>query len=107
MVNIYFQPCCEQYEHTEIMLFIPKEEIVKGYTGDGRKVVEIPAWSMIKKSIVDAEDFYKSIGGLARGKYSFVLRQFDSKGALLIETDKIEFSITAPVIPHRPVNFIQ
>ena len=107
LVNIYFQPCCEQYEYTEIMLFIPKEEIVKGYTGDGRKVVEIPTWSMIKKSKVDVEDFYKSIGGLAHGKYSFVLKQFDSKGNLLVETDKIEFSIKAPVVPHRPVNFVR
>ena len=107
LVNIYFQPCCEQYEYTEIMLFIPKEEIVKGYTGDGRKVVEIPAWSMIKKSKVDVEDFYKSIGGLAHGKYSFVLKQFDSKGNLLVETGKIEFSINAPVAPHRPVNFVR
>ena len=25
----------------------------------------------------------------------------------LVETDKIEFSIKAPVAPHRPVNFVR
>lgn len=93
LVNIYFQPCCDKYEHTEIQLFIPKEEIIKGWTRDGKKIVEIPAWSMIKKSKVDVEEFYKSIGGLADGQYSFVLTQFDKTGKVLLKTDHIEFSI--------------
>ena len=96
LVNIYFQPCCDKYEYTEILLYIPKEEIVKGWTGDGRKVVEIPSWSMIKKCKVPAEDFYKSINGLAPGTYSFVIKQYDKKDELLMETEHIEFQIKAP-----------
>ena len=96
MVNIYFQPCCDKYEYTEILLYIPKEEIVKGWTGDGRKVVEIPSWSMIKKCKVPAEDFYKSINGLAPGTYSFVIKQYDKKDELLMETEHIEFQIKVP-----------
>lgn len=99
LVNIYFQPCCDKYEYTDIQLFIPKEEIVKGYYADGRKVVEIPAWSLIKKCKVDVEDFYKSISGLAYGKYSFILKQYDKNNNLLLETDYIEFSIVEPVYP--------
>jgi hypothetical protein len=96
LVNIYFQPCCDKYEYTEILLYIPKEEIVKGWTGDGRKVVEIPSWSMIKKCKVPAEDFYKSINGLAPGTYSFVIKQYDKKDELLMETEHIEFQIKVP-----------
>lgn len=99
LVNIYFQPCCDKYEYTDIQLFIPKEEIVKGYYADGRKVVEIPAWSMIKKCKVDPDDFFKSINGLANGKYSFVLRQYDKNSNILLETEYIEFTISTPK-PH-------
>ena len=54
---------------------------------------------MIKKSKVDIEDFYKSIGGLAYGKYSFILRQYDKNNNLLLETSYIEFSIDKPTYP--------
>lgn len=108
LVNIYFQPCCDKYEYSEIFLFVPKEEIVKGYTSRGKKVVEIPSWSMIKKCKVPSEDFYKSIGGLAYGTYSFIVKQFDSQNKLLLETDHIEFKINAatPVGHIRPTNVI-
>lgn len=99
LVNIYFQPCCDKYEYTDIQLFIPKEEIVKGYYADGRKVVEIPAWSLIKKCKVDTEEFYKSINGLASGKYSFILKQYDKANTVILETGYIEFTISAPK-PH-------
>ena len=108
LVNIYFQPCCDKYEYSEIFLFVPKEEIVKGYTSGGKKVVEIPSWSMIKKCKVPADDFYKSIGGLAYGTYSFIVKQFDSQNKLLLETNHIEFKINAatPVGHIRPTNVI-
>lgn len=99
LVNIYFQPCCEEYKSAEILLFIPKEELVKGYTSEGRKVVEIPSWTMIKKCKVEADDFFKSINGLAIGKYSFVLKQYDNNNSVLLETEHIEFTIKAPKQP--------
>ena len=43
---------------------------------------------------VPAEDFYKSINGLAYGTYAYVIKQFDKKANLLLETEYIEFYIT-------------
>ena len=99
LVNIYFQPCCDKYEYTEILLYIPQEENFKGWTGDGRKVVEILSWSLIKKCKVPSEDFYKSINGLAPGTYSYVIKQYDKKDDLLMETEHFEFRIQKPKQP--------
>ena len=30
LVNIYFQPCCDEYDHTEIKLFVPKDHVTVG-----------------------------------------------------------------------------
>lgn len=97
LVNIYFQPCCNEYDHTEIKLFIPKDHVTVG-SPYGR-VQKPSSWSMIKKCVVPAEDFYKSITGLAYGKYAFILKQSDKNNQLLLETDYIEFSIEEPVQP--------
>ena len=86
LVNIYFQPCCDKYEYTEIQLYIPKEFVTVGGPPS--------AWSMIKKCKVDPEEFYKSINGLANGKYSFVLKQYDKDNAIILETGYIEFTIS-------------
>ena len=48
------------------------------------------------QQVLSAEDFYKSINGLAPGTYSFVIKQYDKKDDLLMETDHIEFHIKAP-----------
>ena len=79
LVNIYFQPCSYEYQKTEIALY-----------KDGM---------MLANYKVDEECFFKSITGLAYGKYSFVLKQFDSNNQELFETDKISFSITSPQQP--------
>lgn len=76
LVNIYFQPCCEQYARTEIVLY--KDNM------------------MLAKYKVDEETFFKSINGLAYGKYEFILKQFDDKGNVLLETDKMQFSLSSP-----------
>ena len=54
---------------------------------------------MLAKYRVDEECFFKAIIGLAYGKYAFVLKQFDSNGEVLFETDKMEFSIAKPQQP--------
>ena len=46
-----------------------------------------------------SEDFYKSINGLAYGTYAYVIKQFDKKDNLLLETEYIEFSLKAPKQP--------
>ena len=94
LVNIYFQPCCDKYEYTEIQLYIPKEFVTVG--GPYGPVQKPSTWSMIKKSKVDPEEFYKSINGLANGKYSFILKQYDKDNAIILETGHIEFTISKP-----------
>ena len=76
LVNIYFQPCSDKYDHSQIFLY-----------KDG---------FMIAKYKVEEEMFFKSISGLAVGRYEFILKQFDSKGELIIESNKQEFYIKNP-----------
>ena len=66
LVNIYFQPCCDSYARTEIALY--KDNM------------------MLAKYKVDEETFFKSISGLAYGKYEFILKQFDDKGNITYES---------------------
>ena len=86
LVNIYFQPCCDSYARTEITLY-----------KDGM---------MLAKYKVDEETFFKSIGGLAYGKYEFILKQFDNKGNIILETDKISFSLSKPNYGGKPMIYI-
>jgi hypothetical protein len=79
LVNIYFQPCSSDYIRTEIALY-----------RDGL---------MLAKYKVDEESFFKSIGGLAYGTYSFIVKQFDKSDNLLLETEHIEFTVKAPKAP--------
>lgn len=76
LVNIYFQPCSEDYLRTEIILY--KDSM------------------MLAKYKVDEEVFFKSITGLAKGKYSFVLKQYDNNSNIILETNHIDFIISTP-----------
>lgn len=86
LVNIYFQPCCDSYARTEITLY--KDNM------------------MLAKYKVDEETFFKSIGCLAYGKYEFILKQFDNKGNIILETDKISFSLSKPNYGGKPMIYI-
>lgn len=97
LINIYFQPCCSDYEYTEILLYIPQNYVTVG--GPYGPVKKPSSWQMFKKCKVPAEDFYKSINGLAYGTYAYVIKQFDKKDNLLLETEYIEFSLKAPKQP--------
>ena len=79
LVNIYFQPCCIQYAKTEIVLY--KDTM------------------MLAKYKVEEETFFKSISGLAPGTYSYVIKQYDKKDDLLMETEHFEFRIQKPKRP--------
>ena len=82
LVNIYFQPCCEEYERTEITLY-----------RDGQ---------MLAKYKVEEGAFFKSIGGLAYGTYEYILKQFGKDDKVLLESDKIKFSISRPHYDGKP-----
>ncbi len=73
LVNIYFQPCSENYAKTEIFLY-RNGKIIAKYT-------------------VDEEMYFKSITGLAYGEYSYKIKQYDKDGKLLIETQESKFYI--------------
>ena len=79
LVNIYFQPCSSDYIRTEIALY--RDSL------------------MLAKYKVDEESFFKSIGGLAYGTYSFIVKQFDRNDNLLLETEHIEFTLKSPKAP--------
>ena len=79
LVNIYFQPCSSDYVRTEITLY-----------RDGL---------MLAKYKVGEESFFKSIGGLAYGTYSFIVKQFDRNDNLLLETEHIEFTLKSHKAP--------
>lgn len=89
LVNIYFQPCCEDYARAEVALY--KDNM------------------MLAKYKVDEEVFFKSINGLAYGKYEFVLKQFNTRNETILETEKISFQIVPPTFGmgrHTVVNRI-
>ena len=73
LVNIYFQPCCDEYQRTEITLYRDGQLLAKYKVEDGA--------------------YFKSIGGLAYGTYEYILKQFGKGDEVLLESDKIEFSI--------------
>lgn len=81
LVNIYFQPCCEEYSRTEIVLY--KDNM------------------MLAKYKVDEETFFKSISGLAYGKYQFVMKQYANNN-LVLETDKMSFFLSMPDYGGKP-----
>ena len=83
LVNIYFQPCCDEYERTEITLY-----------KDGQ---------MLAKYKVDDDVFFKAITGLAYGTYEYVVKQFGANNKLLLETNKIKFTLSRPNYGGKPV----
>lgn len=80
LINIYFQPSCDEAEKTEIELFF--------WNGND--------WQMIKKCSLSKDDMFLSIPGLAYGKYSYIVRQLDDKKEKLFATERIPFEIRRP-----------
>lgn len=83
LVNIYFQPCCNEYERTEITLFKDNQ--------------------MLAKYKVDDGVFFKPISGLAYGDYEYIVKQYGKDNKILLETAKIRFSICRPNYGGKPV----
>ena len=101
LVNIYFQSCADNYDHTEISLFIPdKTEVVRVGGPHGPVNQEnVLSWVLIMKATVGNGIFFKSIRGLAYGRYAYVIKQFDKANNLLVETGYVEFYIREPQPP--------
>lgn len=95
LVNIYFQPCADNYDHTEISLFIPdKTETVRVGSPHGPIDQEnVLSWALIMKTTVENGVFFKSVPGLAYGRYAYIVKQFDKENNMLIETNYTEFCI--------------
>lgn len=74
LVNIFFQPCSVDYHHTEIDLYY-QDRLLANYK-------------------VNQGEFFKSIDKLASCTFYYILRQYNAKNEIIIETKKIEFTIT-------------
>ncbi len=86
LINIYFQPCCNEYEKSVIFLY--HEE------------------TLIAKYNVDKDMFFKSISGLAYGVYYYELAQYNSNDAEIVKTDKIKVVISKPNFEFGQINVI-
>lgn len=100
LINIYFQPCCENYYRTEIELYTATGKWSEHPRVMGLGEIFRPALlsatvgSLMGKFKVDEGMFFKSITGLARGAYGFVLIQYTQSGEVLIKTDFVYFAIS-------------
>ena len=83
LVNIYFQPCCDEYERTEIILYKDSQMLANYKADDGV--------------------FFKAITSLAYGTYEYVVKQFGENGKLLLETNKIRFTLSRPDYSGKPL----
>lgn len=91
LVNIYFQPCCEDYASTIIFLYHEKWDKER---------------YLIGKYKVKDDFFFQSITGLAYGNYCYQLAQYDKNGNELFRTEQHLFDIENLVITkERPVNW--
>ena len=86
LVNIHFSPCNKNYDSAEIMLYFED--------------------NLMAKYAVPKEQFFKSIDGLAYGRYSFILKQYDKDGNILFETDKMAFNVSKPSSWSRPTYYL-
>ena len=99
LVNIYFQPCSDNYDKTVIELYLANGTYSRPPMVMGKHDVFHPQLlsatpgQMIGKFKVEEGMMFKSITGLAKGAYGFKLSQFDDKGNLLFKTDYQYFQI--------------
>ena len=77
LVSIRFQNCSDNVKYTKISLFDDKKLLMGEFK-------------------VDEGMFYKSITNLAYGKYLYKVAQYDKNNNLIVETDFISFSLSAP-----------
>lgn len=99
IVNIYFQPCCENYKSSVIELYTANGKWSEHPSVMGRNEVFRPRLlsgtpnTFMGKFKVEEGMFFKSITGLAKGAYCFILSQLSDGGEILLKTDYIYFAI--------------
>jgi len=99
LVNIYFQPCSDDYGKTVIELYTAIGKWSEHPRVIGRGMTFVPSLlsatidSLMGKFTVEDGMFFKSITGLALGAYGFSLSQYSSKGSLLFTSDYQFFAI--------------
>lgn len=99
LVNIYFQPCSDDYGKTVIELFTAIGKWSEHPRVIGRGMTFVPSLlsatidKLMGKFTVEDGMFFKSITGLALGAYGFRLSQYSSKGSLLFTSDYRFFAI--------------
>ena len=99
LVNIYFQPCSDDYGKTVIVLYTAngKWQPHPHVMGRGEvfkpKLLGAEVALLMGKFTVEDGMFFKSIGGLAKGAYGYRLSQYNTKGELLFSTDYAYFAI--------------
>lgn len=99
LVNIYFQPCSDDYGKTVIELYtangkwqpLPNAMVIGEVFKPGLLGAEVAL--LMGKFTVEDGLFFKSIGGLAKGAYGYRLSQYNTKGELLFSTDYSYFAI--------------
>lgn len=98
LVNIYFQPCCGDYENTSIELYLA-DGIFSKCNWSGNQAGFVPELiggtikQLIGKFKVEEGMMYKSITGLAKGVYGYRLSQYNNKGDCLFTTNYAYFRI--------------
>jgi|GEM_PF-1854214 len=99
LVNIYFQPCSDDYSKTIIELYSAYGNWSEHPRVIGRGMTFVPTLlsatidSLMGKFTVEEGMYFKSITGLALGAYGFRLSQYSSKGNLLFSSDYQFFAI--------------
>lgn len=89
LINIYFQPCQENYSKTEIEFFIAEGvyEYGYGYPIASKILVGGKNRQLIAKFSIENGVFFKSVTGLAPGVYAYRIKQYSQVGKLLFETE--------------------
>lgn len=80
LVNVYWQNATNDVKKTRLELFLDNKQ-------------------PIMKNEMDADMMFKSVQGLAYGKYYFKLSQYDTKDSLVVTTDLISFTLSRPSAP--------
>jgi hypothetical protein len=99
LVNIYFQPCSDDYSKTVIELYTAKGKWSEHPRVIGRGQTFVPSLlsatieNLMAKFTIEEGVYFKSITGLAFGAYGFKLSQFSKDDDLLFTSDYQYFAI--------------
>lgn len=77
LVNVFWQNATNEVKKVLFELFLDNKQL-------------------IMKNEMESDNMFKSVQGLAYGKYYFRLSQFNEKGDLIVATDLTPFTLSAP-----------